>query len=92
MLIFPLSSLPLLSKGKGNKLMNIPSARVKNREEFVQMLAIVPEGQSVTLYAGKRKLTLKPADLDHYKGERGRRGFKLPRGLQRVDTLEIVDE
>ena len=92
MLIFPLSSLPLLSKGKGNKLMNIPSARVKNREEFVQMLTIVPEGQSVTLYAGKRKLTLKPADLEHYKGERGRRGFKLPRGLQRVDTLEVVNE
>ena len=92
MLIFPLSSLPLLSKGKGNKLMNIPSARVKSREEFVQMLAVVPEGKSVTLYAGKRKLTLKPADLEHYKGERGRRGFKLPRGLQRVDTLEVVEE
>lgn len=92
MLIFPLSSLPLLSKGKGNKLMNIPSARVKSREEFVQLLTIVPEGQSVTLYAGKRKLTLKPADLEHYKGERGRRGFKLPRGLQRVDRLEVAQE
>jgi topoisomerase-4 subunit A len=92
MLIFPLISLPLLSKGKGNKLMNIPSARVKSREEFVQMLTIVPQGQSVTLHAGKRKLTLKPADLEHYKGERGRRGFKLPRGLQRVDSIDVAQE
>jgi len=92
MLMFQLSSLPILSKGKGNKLMNIPSARVKSREEFVQIVAIIPEGHAVTLHAGKRKLTLKPADLEHYKGERGRRGMKLPRGLQRVDSLDVVDE
>lgn len=92
MLLFKLSTLPVLSKGKGNKLMNIPSARVKSREEFAQMIAIVPAEHAVTLYAGKRKLTLKPSDLEHYKGERGRRGFKLPRGLQRVDALDIVDE
>ena len=92
MLVFQLSSLPVLSKGKGNKLMNIPSARVKSREEFVQMAIVVPAHKSVTIYAGKRKLTLKPSDLEHYKGERGRRGFKLPRGLQRVDNLEVVNE
>ena len=92
MLLFPLNSLPMLSKGKGNKIINIPSARVKSREEFVKMITVVPAGKSVTLYAGKRKLTLKPADLEHYQGERGRRGNKLPRGLQRVDGLEIVDE
>ncbi|MFT5878951.1 MAG: topoisomerase-4 subunit A [Moritella sp.] len=92
MLMFQLSSLPELSKGKGNKLMNIPSARVKSREEFIQIMLVVPVDKAVTIYAGKRKLTLKPADLEHYKGERGRRGFKLPRGLQRVDGLEVVDE
>ena len=48
-----------------------------------------PQGQSVTLFAGKRKLTLKPADLDYYRGERGRRGAKLPAVLQRVDRIEI---
>ena len=50
---------------------------------------VIPQGQSVTLFAGKRKLTLKPSDLDYYRGERGRRGAKLPRGLQRVDRIEI---
>ena len=53
------------------------------------MLGIVPDGASVTLHAGKRKLTLKPSDLEHYYGERGRRGNKLPRGLQRVDLMEV---
>ncbi|GAB1623069.1 DNA topoisomerase IV subunit A [Agarivorans albus] len=89
MLVFPLTSLPELAKGKGNKLISIPTARVKNREEYVTLLQVVPADASVTLFAGKRKLTLKPSDLDHYRGERGRRGNKLPRGLQRVDGIEI---
>lgn len=89
MLLFPLSTLPVLGKGKGNKIISVPSARVKSREEFVTQIAVVPQGQAVTLFAGKRKLTLKPADLEFYRGERGRRGAKLPRGLQRVDKIEI---
>jgi len=90
MLIFPIASLPSLSKGKGNKMINIPTAKATKREEFVTMLKIIPKDSAVTLYAGKRKLTLKPSDLAHYQGERGRRGSKLPRGLQRVDNIEIV--
>ena len=89
MLIFPIRDLPKLGKGKGNKIISIPTARVKSREEFVKVLGIVPDGASVTLHAGKRKLTLKPSDLEHYYGERGRRGNKLPRGLQRVDLMEV---
>jgi topoisomerase IV subunit A len=89
MLIFPVKDLPVLSKGKGNKIINIPSARAKNREEYVSLLTIIPEGESITLHAGKRKLTLKASDIEHYRGERGRRGNKLPRGLQRVDRLEV---
>jgi topoisomerase-4 subunit A len=90
MLVFPVNSLPNLSKGKGNKMINIITAKATKREEFVTILKIVPEGGSVTLHAGKRKLTLKPSDLAHYQGERGRRGSKLPRGLQRVDNVEVV--
>jgi topoisomerase-4 subunit A len=89
MLLFPLRDLPKLAKGKGNKIISIPSAKVQAREEFVKVLACVPADSAVTLYAGKRKLTLKPSDLAHYHGERGRRGNKLPRGLQRVDEFEI---
>ncbi|MDX1267931.1 MAG: DNA gyrase subunit A, partial [Oceanisphaera sp.] len=89
MLLFPLKNLPLLGKGKGNKIIGIPGAKVQAREDFIKQLVVVPEGANVTLHAGKRKLTLKPADLAHYQGERGRRGALLPRGLQRVDSLEI---
>lgn len=89
MLVFPVKNLPMLSKGKGNKMINIPSARVKNREEYVTLLTIVPDGAAVTLHAGKRKLTLKASDIEHYRGERGRRGNKLPRGLQRVDKVVV---
>ncbi len=89
MLLFPLRDLPSLGKGKGNKLINIPSAKAQSREEYVKSLAVVPEGAAVKIVAGKRSMTLSPADLEHYQGERGRRGNKLPRGLQRVDSIEV---
>ena len=89
MLLFPLKDLPVLGKGKGNKIINIPSARAASREEYMRQLVVVPEGAAVVLHAGKRKLTLTDKDLEHYQGERGRRGSKLPRGLQRVDKVEI---
>ncbi len=91
MLLFPLKDLPALGKGKGNKLMNIPSAKAKAREEYLAYLHVVPDGASVKLTAGKRSMTLGPKDLIHYQGERGRRGSKLPRGLQRVDEIEIIE-
>ncbi len=93
MLIFPVKDLPELAKGKGNKMISIPTLRAQSREEYVVAAAVVAEGVPITLSAGKRKLTLKAADLEHYRGERGRRGNKLPRGLQRVDAIsaEIQD-
>jgi len=89
MLVFPIKDLPVLSKGKGNKIINIPSARAKAREEYVTLLHVISPESAVTLHAGKRKLTLKASDIEHYRGERGRRGNKLPRGLQRVDRIEV---
>ena len=90
MLMFPLRDLPSLGKGKGNKLINIPSAKSQSREEYVKVLAVVPDGAAIKVGAGKRNMTLTADDLTHYQGERGRRGNKLPRGLQRVDTVEVV--
>ena len=89
MLMFPLRDLPSLGKGKGNKLLSIPSAKVQSREEYVRVLAVVPQGANVKILAGKRGMTLTAADLVHYQGDRGRRGNKLPRGLQRVDGVEV---
>ncbi|MCD9527349.1 DNA topoisomerase IV subunit A [Photobacterium carnosum] len=89
MLLFPIKDLPQLGKGKGNKIINIPSARAKAREEFLSYLTVITVDSHVTLYAGKRKLGLKPSDLENFRGERGRRGSMLPRGLQRVTDIEI---
>lgn len=89
LLVFKVSDLPQLGKGKGNKIIGIPGERVASREEYVTDLAVVPEGSTLVLQAGKRTLSLKADDLEHYKGERGRRGSKLPRGFQRVDALLV---
>ena len=90
MLMFPLSDLPRLAKGKGNKIINISPARVAERLEFVVALVALTPEDTLTVYAGRRHHNLKPADLLHYRGERGRRGNKLPRGFQNVDRIELV--
>ncbi|HEK1690363.1 TPA: DNA topoisomerase IV subunit A [Pseudomonas putida] len=89
LLVFKVADLPQLGKGKGNKIIGVPGDRVASREEYVTDLAVIPEGATLVLQAGKRTLSLKPDDLEHYKGERGRRGSKLPRGFQRVDGLQV---
>ncbi|MFJ4345849.1 DNA topoisomerase IV subunit A [Pseudomonas sp. NPDC089401] len=89
LLVFKVSDLPQLGKGKGNKIIGVPGDRVASREEYVTDLAVIAEGATLVLQAGKRTLSLKADDLEHYKGERGRRGSKLPRGFQRVDALLV---
>ncbi len=79
-----------MSKGKGNRIINIPASRVESREEFVQALTVISAGEGLKLLSGKRHFTLKSSDIEHYYGERGRRGSKLPRGFQRVDGVECV--
>ncbi|MEQ5801296.1 DNA topoisomerase IV subunit A [Halomonas sp. H10-9-1] len=90
LLLFPLAELPEMAKGKGNKMIDIPGPRAARREEFVRDLVVLPAEASLVVHAGKRHLTLKADDLAYYLGERGRRGSKLPRGLQKVDRLESL--
>ncbi|SUD86046.1 DNA topoisomerase IV subunit A [Stutzerimonas stutzeri] len=89
LLVFPVRDLPQLGKGKGNKIIGIPGDRVASREEYLIDLAVLPAGATLVLQAGKRTLSLRADDLEHYKGERGRRGNKLPRGFQRVESLVV---
>ncbi|TAL64544.1 MAG: DNA topoisomerase IV subunit A, partial [Legionella sp.] len=90
LLIFAVSELPELSRGKGNKMISIPSAKAVSREEYLIDVAVLSEKDSLTIHAGKRHFTLKGADLAHYQGERGRRGNRLPRGLQNVTHMEVT--
>ena len=89
LLAFPLVDLPQLARGKGNKIIGIPSARVQSREEFVVAVQVISESGSLLVYAGKRHIKLKFSELDHYRAERGRRGNKLPRGFQKVDAIRV---
>lgn len=87
-LIFPVRSLPELNRGKGNKIIQIPPNKVAGREEFLVGIATFSESHHLKFLSSKRVLTLKPKDWAHYKGERGRRGYKLPRGFQRIDSIQ----
>lgn len=87
LLCFPVAELPQLPKGKGNKIIGIPPRA--DDERLLALACSAPEA-GLVIHSGKRHLTLKPADLDAYNGARGRRGKLLPRGLQRVDRLEVL--
>ncbi|GGN26465.1 MULTISPECIES: DNA topoisomerase IV subunit A [Marinomonas] len=89
MLAFDVASLPQMAKGKGNKMISIPSARAADREELVVALACVQPDDLLLAHAGKRFISFAAKELEEYVGERGRRGLKLPRGLQRIDSLEV---
>lgn len=90
MLLFPLAELPVMGRGKGNKIIGIPSARVQAREEFLIAVTVMGEADTLKVHAGKRHVNMKFSELGHYQGERGRRGHKLPRGFQKVDRVEVV--
>jgi topoisomerase-4 subunit A len=90
MLVFPVGELPQLGRGKGVKLMGIATAKAAARAEFIAALTVVPAGGSLKVQAGQRHTVLKPKDLEHYRGERGRRGLKLPQGFRKVDRLDPV--
>ncbi|PIJ45515.1 DNA topoisomerase IV subunit A [Tatumella sp. OPLPL6] len=89
MLMFSVNDLPQLSKGKGNKIISIPSADFAAGKDKLLWLLLLNEQSSVTLYVGKRKLKLRSEELQKFKAERGRKGTLLPRGLQRIDRVDI---
>ena len=88
MLIFPAKDLPALSKGKGNKIVTIPAANAKERSELLVRLLLISDQASLEFHSGKRKIVLKPEDLQKFRAERGRKGSTLPRGLH--TNVEIV--
>lgn len=92
LLLFSVSELPELTRGKGNKLINIPTAKAAAREEYIVDIQVITPQTPLTVHAGKRHFTLKADDLQHYQGERGRRGNRLPRGLQNVTALEVGEK
>jgi topoisomerase-4 subunit A len=90
MLVFAARDLPELPRGKGNRIVGIPASRLKSGEEKLVAVAVLAAGDDLLVRSGQRTMTLKAADLDHYAGERGRRGLVLPRGWRTVEALDIA--
>lgn len=88
LLLFPVKELPELAKGKGNKIINIPSKSIADGTELCAGVAVLSSKDDLVILSGKRSLTLKAKDLKHFMGERGRRGSLLPRGYRKVDGLK----
>lgn len=88
LLIFPLKELPQLTKGKGNKMISIPSNKVATREEFVKDMTILNDDQNLLILGDGKPFTMKPSDWHHYVGTRALRGLKLPRGCRTVAGLK----
>jgi topoisomerase IV subunit A len=86
LLVFPLSELPLLPRGKGVKILNVHAGQ----GESLLAAVVLPPGAHLRVHSGKRYLNLKPSELDAYRGQRAQRGLKLPRGFQSVAALEVV--
>jgi topoisomerase-4 subunit A len=92
MLVFPVSDLPELARGKGNKIINIPKKSYQAGEEKLQAIAVLGEGRELKLISGKRHFTIKTKDLENFKGSRGLRGNFLPKGFRKVDSTEVVSK
>jgi len=84
LLVYPLTELPMMKKGKGNKLIDLKDG------DSVVAITTFAEGDSLVLDSGKRTLTLKPMDIANFMGTRGRRGALLPKGFQKVSGVQKI--
>ena len=82
--MFPISELTLLTKGKGLKIIQIPPAKLKTREEYVVAMTAMGETDNLTIFTNKRHTLLKPDEHEKFIGERGRRGAMLSRNFRNV--------
>ncbi|MFO1256931.1 MAG: DNA topoisomerase IV subunit A [Gammaproteobacteria bacterium] len=88
LLVFELSDIPVMAKGKGNRLIQLSAKG--DHPECLAGMALLKQKQSLQIMAGRRKFELSARDLDQYLGERGKRGNKLPRGMQNITGLSPV--
>ena len=87
LLAIPASELPELDKGKGNKIIEIPKAKLAT-ERVVAVVSVAP-GNTLLVRSGARTMNLSFKDLDAYVGTRATRGSLLPRGWQKVEGLAV---
>ena len=89
LLVIALKDLPVLPKGKGNKIIQVPKKKLVGREEVLKHLVVFDPSESLVIKSGKRNFKLTPEVMKDYCGERGKRGKKLPRGFRTVDQITV---
>ena len=89
LLAFPVSEVPEMPRGKGNRLYDIPGKKASARSELMTAVAVVPPKASLLLSSGEQVKTLEWRDLQEYVGQRAQRGAVLKRGWPRkIDRME----
>ena len=83
LLILELSELPVLNKGKGNKLIQL-----EEKDQIVFMTRLTLD-EILQVVAGQQQLKLKGDDLQKYIGKRASKGQLLPRGYQKANKLLV---
>jgi topoisomerase-4 subunit A len=91
LLIFPISELPHLSKGKGNKLIQIANKDFIDREEFVIGVCAIKDNQKLKVQYGKKHKKYSFEELVNFVSHRARKGLILPGVFKKVDSIEAVD-
>jgi topoisomerase-4 subunit A len=91
-LTFPVAELPELTRGKGNKILNIPRKRLKEGTEHLAHLVALAPDQTLRIHAGRQYMNLGPRDLENFRGARALRGGRLPKGYRNVDRVEAGPE
>ena len=91
LLIFELKELPVLGKGKGNKIINIPKDKLKAGEEFMAHAQVLSDDSSLMIEVGKRSITLKPKDWQQYILSRAKRGKKVGKIINIERLTEVVN-
>lgn len=89
-MIYKVGELPILSSGRGNKLISINSSKLAVGADGIAAIAIIPENSCLIIHCGKRVLNLTATELADRVSSRNRSGDMLPRGFQKVDYLETV--
>jgi topoisomerase-4 subunit A len=88
LLVYPVSEIPELPRGKGNKLFGIATRKAQAREELLVALCALAAEQALAVFSGERQMKLTPSDLRAYQGARAQRGALLPRGWRTVERIQ----
>ena len=92
LLLVAAAEMPELARGKGNKIIHIPAAQLRQRRERLAHASCIGEGAAAEFHVGKRLKRFNFDELQYYIGARGRRGRKLPRPWRRPESIRIVEK